>query len=239
MGKKQHISRLAAPKTWPIVRKGMKWVAKPIAGPHNLDMSMPLLIYVRDLLKLVSRAKNATRMLDKIMINGVSVVDVKYPVGLFDVISVPSVNKYYRVILTGLGRLGLIEIRDDANIIPLKVVSKSVVKNGKLQLGFSNGWTLLNDIAGINLSAVKVRDTLLYDIKTSKIVKHLKLDKGNIVFVTSGTHVGKTAVLQDMKAEGALRKKYIALLVSGEERWHGDMDHVFVIGGSESEVKLQ
>jgi len=49
---KRHLRRIAAPKTWPIPRKGTYWIAKPIPGPHKMELSMPLALWIRDYLKL-------------------------------------------------------------------------------------------------------------------------------------------------------------------------------------------
>jgi len=47
-----HLSTLAAPKSWPIKRKGIKWITRPKSGPHNLKSSLPLIVVLRDMLKL-------------------------------------------------------------------------------------------------------------------------------------------------------------------------------------------
>ena len=41
---KEHLKRVAAPRTWPITRKTSKWVAKPSPGPHSQEHGMPLVV---------------------------------------------------------------------------------------------------------------------------------------------------------------------------------------------------
>ena len=50
-----HNKRLAAPKTWPVQRKSTKY----ILVSRNSDNSIPLLIVLRDLLKVVRKRKEA------------------------------------------------------------------------------------------------------------------------------------------------------------------------------------
>ena len=60
---RDHIKRLAAPKTWQIRTKGLKFITKPAPGPHSLDTGMPL----STLLKEVLNYANTTREVKKIL----------------------------------------------------------------------------------------------------------------------------------------------------------------------------
>ena len=72
---------------WPVPRKGTKYVAISL---HNKNNSIPLLVVIRDILKLVKTAKELKRVLNEkqIKINGKVIKDVRYPTGLFDIISI-------------------------------------------------------------------------------------------------------------------------------------------------------
>jgi small subunit ribosomal protein S4e len=65
MSKQKHLSRLAAPKTWPIERKRSKWVAKPVPGTHSIMFSMPLQVCLTDILKLAKNKNEVKRILQQ------------------------------------------------------------------------------------------------------------------------------------------------------------------------------
>ena len=237
MARAQHLSRLAAPATWPIKRKGIKWLVKVSPGPHGMEYSMPLLIYLRDLLNITKNIAETKKVLSKGLVKVNSKVrrKIRFPVGLFDVIEIPSMKKYWRVILNKRGKLDIIEISEtEAKLIPLKIVSKSTLKKGRIQLNLSNGWNLLN---GKNYS---IGDVLILNTEKGDIVKHLKLEKGKLVYIIGGKHIGNLAIFKDVKEVGLLKKEKIAILdsLSGEQ-WQSPLNQIFVIGDKKPEIKIE
>jgi small subunit ribosomal protein S4e len=109
----RHQKRVTVPVSWPIARKTHAWVAKTSPGPHSSEDSMPLVMVVRDMLKLVDNAREAKRALyeGKVLVDGRVQKDYKLPVGIFDVISVPLSNQQYRVLKDekGMFYLSLLE----------------------------------------------------------------------------------------------------------------------------------
>ena len=81
MSKVNQISRLAAPESWPIVRKGSKWVAKPYPGAHSLHFSMALNTWLLEVMQLANIRKNVKRIITakEVFVNGkqvrISVLD--------------------------------------------------------------------------------------------------------------------------------------------------------------------
>ncbi|MEM4247669.1 MAG: 30S ribosomal protein S4e, partial [Candidatus Nanoarchaeia archaeon] len=210
MAKLYHISRLNAPKSWPIARKGIKWVAKPIPGPHSIYYAMPLNIYLRDILGLASITKHIKKILNdgSVKVNGKVRKELNFPVGLFDVLSIAHLNKHYRVIISENGLLKLIEISaSDAKLVPAKIISKTTTRNGKLQINCNNGWNFLAD-----KDDYKAGDVLLFDAEKNKPAKHIKLAEGNTAYIIGGKHVGSVAKLEKFKETGELKKKKIAVL---------------------------
>ena len=61
----RHQKRVAAPKNWRVSRKSNKWVVNPRPGPHSKDSSIPLLLVVRDLLKLADNTREVKIILNK------------------------------------------------------------------------------------------------------------------------------------------------------------------------------
>lgn len=167
MSKINQISRMAAPDTWPVERKGIKWVAKPYPGTHQLQYSMALNTWLLEILQLAKIRKNIKRIISAkdVLVNGKVIRDEKFPLGIFDVLSIPKLKKNYRVTINKIGKLMLVEIpEDDAKFVPAKITSKKTIRGGKVQFNCSNGWNLLD-----SKTDYKVGDVLLFDSATRKL----------------------------------------------------------------------
>ena len=237
MGKHQHVSRMAMPESWPLPRKGTKWIAKPDPGTHSLETSMPVIVYLRDILQVVQVARIAKKILNagEILINGKTVRDLNFPVGVFDTLAIPKTGKFYRVVLDSNGKLRLLEIpQAEAKLTPVKIVGKKTMKKGKLEINLSNGWNML---AG--KESYKIDDVLLIDTAQKKPVKHFKLEEGCTVYVIGGQHVGKVATFKGVRQAGISRKEKLAIIESGKEKWETSLDKVFPIGFGKPEIKVE
>ena len=103
MGKKggrNKLKRLAAPRNWDISRKERRFVLKPIPGPHALGSSYPLGVVLRDLAEMVASGRELKHVTKtgKVLVDGRPVRSPRFPVGLFDVVSVPSENANFRLV---------------------------------------------------------------------------------------------------------------------------------------------
>ncbi len=236
MGKLYHLSRLAAPKTWPIERKGNKWIARPIAGPHSIELAMPLVVWLRETLGLATTAKAIKKVLaaGEIKVNNKIVKEPNHPVGLFDVISIDTVSKHYRILVDQNGRLRIAEIpRAESKVIPLKVIKKSIIKNGKTQFGFNNGWSLLLN------EKVVAGDCILYDFETKRIKTVMKQEPGTLAYIISGEHANQIAKLDAIVSQGQLRKKKLAVLSRDSEKFQTAAEKIFIIGKTKEEISLK
>ena len=238
MSRKNHLSRINAPKTWPIKRKGIKWVAKPTPGPHKMAEAIPLIIVLRDILKITSTLKETKYVLKNkdVLLNQNSVADPKCSVGLFDTISIPKLNKSYRTIFTSNGKINFIEISEsEAQKLPLKIKSKKTLPKGKVQLNFTNGWNRIVDKDGY-----KTNDVLLWDLNTQKIIKHIPFKKGIQVYIISGEHTGELATIQDLlPLRGVLKKERLASLKLKDTTCETRIEKLFATGEKSPEFKFE
>ncbi len=223
-----HQKRLSAPKTYKIPRKVYKWVVKPSPGPHNKN-AVPLLIVVRDYLQLADTAREARRIIanGEILVDGVPRKDYKFPVGLFDVIKIPKLNKSYRIVFDEKGRYVPIEIEDD-NLKLYKIVNKTMIKGGRIQLNLFDGTNILGD------NSYKTKDSILVEIPEKKIVDRLPFEIGALVMITGGTHAGEIGRVKDYKIVRSSSPNLVTVDVGGREVTTIE-DYVFVIGKKEDE----
>jgi len=223
-----HQKRLSAPKTYKIPRKVAKWVVKPSPGPHNKE-AIPLLIVVRDFLELADTGREARRIIaaGEILVDGVVRKDYKFPVGLFDVITIPKLDKSYRILFDEKGRYIPKEI-EDADLKLYKITNKTMVRGGKVQLNLFDGTNILAS------NEYKTKDSILLKIPEKEIVDHLKFEEGALVMITGGTHAGEIGRLKSYKVVRSSAPNLVT--VEGEDRDITTIeDYIFVVGKKDSD----
>jgi len=232
---KNQMKRLAAPKTWPIARKGkQRWITKPLPGAHKLGRCMPISVILRDLLELASTTREVKHILhnNQVLVNNKRIKNLKFGVGLFDVLTIDKLNKSYRVVMTKKNKLTIVPIKNtEANILPVKVTSKTTLRGGKRQINFMNGWSLLSKVER------EIDSTILFNLAKKKSSKEIKLKSGVVVTLVAGKYVGQLAKLESIKSEGKLKKRKLAKLkpLSGEPVFYTTADSLFVVGDSKPE----
>ena len=230
MGK--HQKRISAPKSWHISKKSNKWITSTRPGPHHKEQSLPLAIVLRDVLSLVDNRAEAKRVLseEKVLVDGVVVKDLRFPVGLFDVISIPLNNAAYRVLLDRKGRLALHKL-DDLNANKLcRINNKITIKGGVTQLNLSDGKNLIGP------NNYKAKDSLILSIPGKEVVKHLEYRVGNLAMIIGGKHTGEIGTIKEINTVRS--SKHNTVKISGEYDFETIEDYVVVIGENEPEIKL-
>jgi small subunit ribosomal protein S4e len=237
MSKQRHISRLAAPRPWQVARKATKWIAKPTSGPRTKTEGIPLVVLLRDVVGMIENQRELKYLINtkQILVNGKIYRDTKFPVGLFDVISFPTVKKHYRVVLTTLGKLQATEISEkEANTLLLQVNEKSSIKGGKLQVNLSNGWNVLTD----SKTKIKVGESVLFDLKKNKITENFGFSNGSQVYFVRGKRAGHSAIFKSLKETGVLRRQKIAVLELGKETIESSLNNLITVGTKKASITL-
>ncbi len=215
--------------------KEKKWVVRPRPGPHKKLQSIPLLVVVRDILKLVDNASDAKRIIKakEIFVDGKPRLDFKYPVGLFDVIEIPKLDKYYRVVPSKAG-LDLIEIpKQEAKLKLCKINGKTMVKNGILQLNLHDGKNVLLK----KKEAFKTGDSVLIELPSQKIVNHIKMDKEMLSIITGGQNRGTIAKIKEVIIKRTREVNKI-ICETKDKEFEAIADYVFVVGRIKPEIKV-
>ena len=199
-----HLKRYFAPKTWKIKRKKIKYVTKPSPGTHKIVHSLPLNVILRDMLNYATTNREVRFIVSNknITVDGARKKDYRFPVGLFDVLSLNDTNEHFRVILDKKGKIDLIKIeKEESTIKPCKVTGKKAVK-GKIQLNLYDGKNIL-----VEKDDFKVGDTLLLVLGKKFVIKeHVKLDKNSSIYLTGGKRIGHTGKVQDIEGRKIIYK---------------------------------
>lgn len=233
-----HLKLLGAPKVWNVKKSGKKFVLRAKPGAHNKIISIPIGILLRDILNLAKDNRESKRLMNRgeVFVDGSIAKDVALPVGFMDILTIKGINKSYRIIFDRKGRLLPVEISDDANVKMVAVANKTALRNGKMQLNLSNGYTILT--AKDDAAKYPTKGTLIITVPELKIKKYLPFEKGMKVIVISGTHVGEIAEIIDLKPFIGPQPDRVVLKNETGETYDTLEDYAFVIGKTKSEVKI-
>ncbi len=186
---KQHLKRIASPRTWPIERKNLVFVARPNPGPHSLEYQIPISVFLKEMVHVVKTTKEVKHILHNkgCFIDGKNVYDDKRPVGLLDVVTLPIAGLQFRVSINEKQKLVALPITAKESTVKVcKITSKVSLKQGIIQLGTLDG-------RSFRVKDVKehaVGDSLVISLPDQKIVDHLPLQKGALIFLEAGRHTG-------------------------------------------------
>ena len=229
---KKHMKRMTAPRTWTVPRKTSHWVAKPSPGPHANEMSVPLASVIRDMLKLCDNAREARFIIGSrtVLVDGKVVTDMKFPVGLMDVVTFKKLSRSYRMLMDYKGRLQLAPIEENERGWKLaRIDGKTVVRGGKVQLNLHDGRCIV-----LPKDQHRTGDVLKIELPSQKIVKSFKMDKGNLALLIGGSHPGTLQTIEEYR----IRRGSGSNLVSFKEGFSTVKENVFVVGDKVPEVKL-
>lgn len=220
------LKRLRAPKFWKIPKKGTKWTVSPRPGPHKKFEGIPLQLLVRDILKLVETGKEAKTIIrkGKIFIDGKPRKDHAFSVGLMDIVAIPELKKFYRVLPTSKG-LSLTEIPEDGSNLKLcRINNKKTISKGKTQLNLHDGKNIL-----VPKDVYKTGDSILLQLPEQKIVDHVKLEKGNLILIFKGKNMGSIGEVKEIIETRTREPNKVICEIEGNKT-ETIKDYVFVVG---------
>lgn len=229
MGK--HQRRMASPTSWPVERKTHAWVVGANAGSHSKKTGIPLLVAVRDLLKIANSSKEAKRIINEgsILVDGKTRKDYKYIAGLFDIISLPALNEHYRVLLDHNNRFKLFKESADAKKL-CRINNKTIIRKGAVQLNLHDGSNI------IATNEFRTFDTLMLSIPDRKIARHIPYRPGNLALIVGGEHSGEIGKIKQIRKVRGSGTNMVVL--SNEKEFETIEDYVFVVGESAPELKV-
>jgi small subunit ribosomal protein S4e len=216
-----HLKRIVAPKTWPILRKTTKFIARPKPNGQKLELTMPAVVVMREMLGLVQTATQARRILrtQPVTVNGKRIYDTDSAVGFMDVFSVGG--KSYRMLINQNNNLTVTPTTENASI--QKIVGKTSAGKGRIQYNFASGRNILSG------EAYKVGDSIALD--AGKVTAHYALAAGASVLLTGGSHIGKVGTVESIEGRTITVK-------TGDETVQTAKSHAYVVGKGKPAIHL-
>lgn len=233
MGNNQHLKRHAAPVSWPIKRKNITFIAKPKPGSHKSKYVTSIVVLLRDVLNYAETSKEVKLVLNEkqVLVNAKEVTDIKFPVGMFDIIEIKGTKEKFVVLFDKFSKLRLVAQKD--NSIYLRVTGKKSLANKKYQLNFMNGFNTLVDEKTYN--GVKVRDTIVYDLDKNNVSSVLNLKEGAFVYFYDGKFVGQFGEIKTFVNYQGVTKDVVEVEI-GDEVHSTAKDYAYVIGTKKGDL---
>jgi len=224
---KSHLKRISSPKSWPIARKGSTFIKRPYPGKifmYSISLNLAL--------KKLGFAKNAKEVRSilnnqEVLVDGKRFKEEKALVGLMDVLTLPLIKKSFRLVLNNKAKLEFIEIDEkEAKIKPCKIIGKTLVKKGKLQLNTLDSRSIL-----VDKDEYGVGDTVMIDLPSQKIQDSFKLEVGSEVYLIKGHYVSTVGKVKNIEGK-------MIFVESNGNLIHTLKDYAYVVGKGKPAIKL-
>jgi small subunit ribosomal protein S4e len=247
LGKKGKVGRLKrkpAPRFWPIHRKEAVWIVRPSPGPHSLEKCLPLSLVLRDILEVADTRKEAKKVISqgKIYVDGKVRRKDDFPVGLMDVISMPELNKFYRVLPSHKGLFLNPISKEEASFKLFRVEGRTIVKNGISQIALHDGSSMLVKVVGTEKPEVVYETfaTLKLGLPEKQVLDQVNTKKGNIAIITGGKNIGQQGKIVEIEKTEAKKRRNALVVIEDAKgsRYQTILDFVFSIGGDSSLISL-
>jgi small subunit ribosomal protein S4e len=231
-----HLKRLNAPESWHIAKKTTKFITKTAPGPHNSN-AMPIAVWLRDHMGFARNLKEVKQILNQndVIVNGRPCRDPKMGIGIFDIIAIPKMGKYFRILRGKNGRHQAVEIDADAAQSRLcKIQNKTVITGGKVQLNLRYGANIIAD------NTYNSNDSIVISLKPEdrfKITDHFPFAVGNMAMVTGGRHSGKIArIIEIIKTHGSVPNKITLMDETTGTRFETIPPYIYMVGKQTSAI---
>jgi small subunit ribosomal protein S4e len=195
------------------VSKTKRFVYNPKPGKHTKTTSISIGFVLKHLLNICDNTKEVKYIINNrdVIVDKKLVKNYNLPVGLYDVIEIPKLEKYYVVVYASNKAYVLNEIsKDESNYKICKITSKKLIKKGEVQLSTNDGRVLLTQN-----QAYKVGASIKLDLLENTIKEYFPLEKGREVFVFAGKHTGQKGTVEDIKESTMKRPALIKLKSNG------------------------
>ncbi len=229
------LKRQMAPLFWGITRKSKRFVITVRPGSHPKNNSIPTAVFLRDTLKIVTTLREAKSAIygGKVSVDGVKRKSLHHSIGLMDVVELENIPEVYRLVPQDGQVLKPLKIDQSEKTKKLsKVTSKTSIKDGKTQLGFHDGRSVISD------TAVNVGDSCLIEIPKQKILDVIKLEQGCQAIIIRGVNAGQIGTV-DKIGEGTFSLPRWVLLAFGERKIEIPTDMIMVVGKDKPVIQVR
>ncbi len=191
------------------VSKKTRFLYNPKPGKHNKDTTVSIGFILKHLLNICDNTKEVKYIINNkdVLVDKKIVKKYNLPVGLFDIIEIPKIDKHYQLVYSINGAYVLKEIdKQESTYKICKIKSKRIIKKNEIQLATNDGRILIT-----TNQAYKKGASIKINFVENTIKEYFPLEKGREVFVFAGKHTGQKGIVEDIKASTMSRPSLIKL----------------------------
>jgi small subunit ribosomal protein S4e len=200
---------------------------------------------LRDSLEVAKTRKEAKTIVSqgRIHVDGSVRRDDDFPIGLVDVISIPDVDKSFRVLPSAKGLILQPIDKEETKFKLCRIENKKIVENGNVQLNLHDGTNILVKVAdrkNPQEDVYETLDTLKISLPEKQITKVIKMKEKDFAIITGGKNIGKYGRIVELeKAEGKKRRNALVTIEDEKgNRYQTVLDFVFAIGETQPLISL-
>lgn len=190
--------RSGVPAFWKISKKDKRFVYRTSPGPHPKDYSYPLLIFMRDILHLTKNAREAQVVLNdgRVHVDGRVVRSPRFPVGIMDIVEIPSISKSFRIVPKNGGLVPVEISKDESNLKLCLVKRKTTGRGSKISCGLHDG-RVIYPAAEVD---IKPGDSCVVKLPEQELQSSYRLNKASSALLIRGDRSGEIVTVEDIKA---------------------------------------
>jgi small subunit ribosomal protein S4e len=152
-----------------------------------------------------------------------------------DVVSIPDLNKFFRVMPSQKGLLLNPVSKKEASFKLCRVEDRTTVKNGCVQIALHDGSNMLVKVADLKSPSevtYETFDTLKLSLPEKQVLAHLKTKEGNLAVITGGKNIGKQGRIVEIEKAEAKKRRNALVVIEDEKgiRYQTILGFVFSIG---------
>ncbi len=231
-----HQKRLTAPEPWGIGKKENKFITKTAPGPHS-SQALPLAVFLRDQMGYAQNMKEVQEILNnkQVILNGRICKDPRRGIGLFDVISMPTLGRHFLILRDNRGKIVAKDIPpEQAQTRLCKVRGKTITPGGRIQLNLRFGANIL-----VSDHTVKPSDTVIVTLADPqnpesphfKVIDHFPFAVGNYAMVIGGKHRGRIGKIVGIEKRPGSISTQVVLEDESEKTLFDTVErYAFVVG---------
>jgi len=244
-GKTGRLKRKPAPRFWPIHRKEFQWIVKPSPGPHSLAECLSLSLVLRDIISMAETRREGKIIISqgKVYVDGKVRRDDSFPVGLMDVISLPAMNKFYRVMPSHKGLILNPINKEESTFKLLRVENKKTIDKGIVQFALHDGSNLrvrVEDVKKSSPMSFATFDILKLSLSDKQVIGSIGTKVGNFAVITGGKNIGKRGRIVEIEKTEAKKRRNALVTVEDENgnRYQTILNFVFSVGDAAPLITL-
>jgi small subunit ribosomal protein S4e len=203
------------------------------------------MLIIRDILGLAETQKEAKTIISqgKIKVDGKIQREERFPIGLMDVISIPALEKSYRVLPSEKGLIFHPIDKEEADFKLCRIENKNRLKGGHVQLNLHDGRNVLvklNDPKNPEEDIYRTLDVLKIRLLKQEILEHTNLAEGVPAIIIGGKNVGRHGnTIAFEQRPGQKRRNLLATIEDKDgNRFQTTIDLVFAVGGKKPWISL-